>query len=119
MNFVFISTIIFSQNNQKRTPQERTENQLKGINKACNLTKEQMPKDEKILLNSNTKLEEVKTMKPTYKGERVDKIKAIIEEQDTQLKAILTPEQYEKYLALKEKQKAKERRQGPAENPSF
>ncbi len=121
MSFIFIGTTIFAQNNQQRTPQERTENQLKGINKACNLTKEQMPKVEKILLNSNTKMEELRTAKPAYKGERMEKMKVISDEQDAQLKAFLTPEQYQKYLTMKEqqKEKAKERRQGQGGTPSF
>ena len=102
---------VFSQNNQARTPQERTENQLKGITKACNLTKEQTPKVEKILLNSNTKMDELRTAKPTEKGGRMEKMKAIGEEQDTQLKAVLTAEQYQKYLDMKaaRKEKMKER----------
>ena len=104
---------VFSQNNQTRTPQERTENQLKGINKACNLTKEQTPKVEKILLNSNIKMDELRTVKPAYKGERVEKMKAIGEEQDTQLKTVLTADQYLKYLDMKaaRKEKMKERQE--------
>ena len=108
---------VFSQNNQTRTPQERTQNQLKGINKACNLTKEQTPKVEKILLNTNTKIDELKSVKPTYKGERLDKMKAINEEQEAQLKSVLTVEQYQKYLDMKEarKEKIKERRENKNE----
>ena len=105
LSFIFFSMQIFSQNNQAKTPQERTDNQLKAMTKNCNLTKEQTPKVEQILLNSNTKREELRGTKPTQKGEIVEKLKAISEEEDAQLKAVLTSAQYQKYVEMKEKQK--------------
>jgi len=117
LSFILFSIQIFSQNNQPKTPQERTENQLKRMTRTCNLTKEQTSKVEKILLNTNTKMEEIRAMKPTYKGERLEKMKAVNEEQDTQLKAVLTAEQYQIYIDAKEvqKEKAKERMQNRKE----
>ena len=69
------------------------------------------------MLNTNTKIDELRSVKPTYKGERLDKMKAINEEQEAQLKSVLTVEQYQKYLDMKEarKEKIKERRENKNE----
>ena len=90
-----------------KTPEERAKRQLKGINKECNLNNEQSAKVEQILLNTQTKLANLKSTKPTQKGDKIKEFKAIIDKQNDEVAKILSPEQNIKYQALLEKQKEK------------
>jgi hypothetical protein len=96
----------------KKTPEEKAKNQTKAINKVCNLTDEQFPKVEKIILNSNLKLNELKSSKPTQRGQKIKEFQAIKENQDAEMKQILSPEQFVKYQKLLNEQLEKIRERG-------
>ena len=96
----------------KKTPEEKAKNQTKAINKVCNLTDEQFPKVEKIILTSNFKLNELKSNKPTQRGEKIKEFQAIKENQDAEMKQILSPEQFVKYQKLLNEQIEKIRERG-------
>jgi hypothetical protein len=96
----------------KKTPEEKAKNQTKAINKVCNLTDEQFPKVEKIILNSNLKLNELKSSKPTQRGQKIKEFQAIKENQDAEMKQILSPEQFVKYQKLLNEQIEKIRERG-------
>ncbi len=96
----------------KKTPEEKAKNQTKAINKVCNLTDEQFPKVEKIILTSNLKLNELKSSKPTQRGQKIKEFQAIKENQDAEMKQILSPEQFVKYQKLLNEQIEKIRERG-------
>lgn len=104
---LFISNVIFAQQEMQnsKTPEERAKNQTKILTKACNLTEDQQLSVEKVLLNSILKLKELRSVKPTKRGERLAEIQAVKENQNAEIKKILSEEQYIKYLEIIEKQK--------------
>lgn len=104
---LFISNVIFAQQEMQntKTPEERAKNQTKIMTKACNLTEDQQLSVEKVLLNTILKLKELRSVKPTKRGERLAEIQAVKENQNAEIKKILSEEQYIKYLEIIEKQK--------------
>lgn len=104
---LLISNVIFAQQEMQnsKTPEERAKNQTKILTKACNLTEDQQLSVEKVLLNTILKLKELRSVKPTKRGERLAEIQAVKENQDAEIKKILSEDQYKKYLEVVEKQK--------------
>lgn len=104
---LFISNVIFAQQEMQnsKTPEERAKNQTKILTKACNLTEDQQLSVEKVLLNTILKLKDLRSVKPTKRGERLAEIQAVKENQNAEIKKILSEEQYIKYLEIIEKQK--------------
>lgn len=104
---LFISNVIFAQQEMQnsKTPEERAKNQTKILTKACNFTEDQQLSVEKVLLNSILKLKDLRSVKPTKRGERLAEIQAVKENQNAEIKKILSEEQYIKYLEIIEKQK--------------
>jgi len=86
-------------------PQQKAANQLKNINKTCNLTKDQMPKVEQILLTSITALENAKKEETAFRETHSESVKAVSNEEESQLKSVMTPMQYQKYIDMKEARK--------------
>jgi len=107
--FILIANQLKAQDfeNQTKSSEERAANQTKAIAKFCNLTTDQQLKVEKILLNTNNQLKELKMKKPTQRAEKLKEIQAIKESQNSEIKQILSAEQYQKYMELLEKQKEK------------
>ena len=106
---LIVNFSVFAQQVEKydKTPEEKAKQHLKAINKECSLTNDQSIKVEQVLLNTQTKLEALKSSKPTQKGEKIKELKAISDNQTVEISKILSPEQYVKYQALVEKQKEK------------
>lgn len=109
ITLVFFSYLSEAQIGEKsiKTPEERAKNQTKAITKVCSLSDEQQIKVEQLILNSIIKLDEIRSAKPTQRGEKMKDLQAIKEKQNTEIKQILTPEQFVKYQELVEKQKEK------------
>lgn len=107
--FLFISNFTFSQQEVQntKTPEERAKNQTKILTKACNLTEDQQLNVEKVLLNSIEKLKVLRSTKPTKRGEKLAEIQAVKDNQNAEIKKLLSDEQYQKYLEILEKQKEK------------
>lgn len=114
--YFIINFQLFAQdyNRNRLTPEERIQKQVEAINKACSLTKEQQISIEQIITDSNKKLIDLRNTKPTQRGDKLNKFQEIRDNQDAEIKKILSPEQYKKYQDLNEKQKEKlrERRMG-------
>lgn len=106
---LFISNFTFAQQEMQntKTPEERAKNQTKILTKACNLTQDQQLNVEKVLLVSIVKLKELRSTKPTKRGDKFAEIQVIKDNQNTEIKKIISEEQYQKYLETIEKQKEK------------
>lgn len=106
---LLISNFTFSQQEMQNTksPEERAKNQTKFLAKACNLTEDQQLNVEKVLLNSIEKLKVLRSTKPTKRGEKLAEIQAVKDNQNAEIKKLLSDEQYQKYLEILEKQKEK------------
>ena len=78
---------------------ERMKERLAKMAEELKLTDAQKPKVEAVLKEQGEKMRELRDATPE---ERREKGKALREETAKKLKDILTPEQYEKYLTLRE-----------------
>jgi protein CpxP len=108
---------------EKMTPEQRQEKHLTHLTKELNLDAKQKEAVGKILAEKSAKAQDVKAQKETRKtsGEKMTseeraafKTKLESEKADTEakMKAILSTDQYQKWIALKEenKEKMKQRR---------
>ena len=92
-----------------KSAQERTEKATEKWTKELGLSAEQVEKVKVILMEKNETVDAVKTKKASgvdkkeYKGDR----KEAMDKRDEQMKAVLTPEQYTKYLSVREQMKTK------------
>jgi len=91
---------------QSSTPQERATFQTEYMKHKLALTDEQLPKV------SALNLETAQKMDPVLKGSqgplmKMRAMKAIEDQKETQLQAILTPDQFQKFLAAREELKQK------------
>lgn len=107
--FLFISNFTFAQQEVQntKTPEERAKNQTKILTKACNLTEDQQLNVEKVLLSSIEKIKVLRLTKPTKRGEKLAEIQVVKDNQNAEIKKLLSDEQYQKYLEILEKQKEK------------
>jgi Spy/CpxP family protein refolding chaperone len=102
---------------EKLTPEQRSEKHLKKMTSELGLNSKQQEQISKIIAEQNSKKEAMKAkheankdihVKPTLEDRQTFK-KQMKEEKavmEGKMKTILTPEQYEKWLAGKEKNKA-------------
>ncbi len=92
-----------------KSAQERTASATERWTKELGLSPEQVEKVKVILMEKNETVDAVKAKKVSgvdkkeYKGDR----KEAMDKRDEQMKAVLTPEQYTKYISLREQVKAK------------
>jgi len=105
---VLMSSAVFAQGMQKRTPEERAQNQMKWMQNNLALTGDQNQKPYNILLKYATETDNARAT--GQKGER----KEIKADKDAELKGILTGNQYQLYRAHMEqmKEKMQQRRYG-------
>jgi len=93
--------------NQKLTPEERAEKITGRLKTELSLTEEQTPKVKQATLNRITQVEAARTKaagdKKVFGAER----KTIFQNWESEMKGILTSEQYSTYLAKKEEKKKK------------
>jgi len=108
---VFSSSVVFGQQMQKRTPEQKAENQTRWMQKNLGLTQDQNKKVYDIILyyaqqadNANASAGQAK------KAEKLE----VKRDKDTELRAVLTGEQYQKYQAHVQemKEKMRDRRAG-------
>ncbi|BDD05868.1 hypothetical protein AUTU_33510 [Aureibacter tunicatorum] len=90
----------------KHTPKEKAEKVTKKMTKELDLNSDQQSRVMGILEN---KFEEIHAAKKD--GDK-EKVKSIKNEIDTELKAILTTEQYDKWVKHKEERKKKHKEKG-------
>ncbi|GAO41637.1 hypothetical protein FPE01S_01_06510 [Flavihumibacter petaseus NBRC 106054] len=113
MNCLFAPSFLLAQDKQKATPEERAASLTDWMKSKLQLTAEQEPKVKEINLKYAQNNEALKTA-PGSKREKMKTLKADEASRDSELKAILTPEQYKIYQDSKAelKQKIKEKRKG-------
>jgi Spy/CpxP family protein refolding chaperone len=100
---VFIGNISSAQGQASKTPEEKAQNQLSWMQKNLNLTEEQNKKVQDILQNRAKEVEKNST-NPVGTSKREEK-RRIKKETDAELKAALTPDQYNKWQEHKQEMK--------------
>ena len=101
---VLMTTISSAQ--QKSEPQQSAQQQsakLEEIAKYLNLTPQQKDKVLPILADEAPKVRAIKDDPSFSRMQRAQRIKAIHQQNDPQMKAILSPEQYQKLQAMRHK----------------
>lgn len=109
---MLIAMVASAQDSSKsQTPEERAERLTRQMEKRLSLTPEQIPQVKAIHLEAAKKKEELKA--DTTKGpDKKVKMEAIEKTRDEKLKAVLTSEQYNKYIEGKEKMKERRKEKG-------
>jgi protein CpxP len=110
---------------EKMTPEQRQEKHLAHLTKELNLDAKQKEAVGKILAEKSAKAQDAKSQKDARKasGEKMtteekaafkNKLKAEKTDTETKMKAILSADQYQKWVSMREenKEKMKERRRG-------
>jgi len=103
---------------EKLTPEQRTEKHLKKLTADLNLNAKQQEQIKQILTEQGIKREAFKAKrqeykasntKPTSEEKEAFKSKMLEEKSDMEnkMKSVLTPEQFEKWKAIREKNKEK------------
>ena len=87
---------------QKSAPQQKSAN-LERIAQYLNLTPQQKDKILPILADEVPKVQEIKNNPSLSRMQRAQRIKAIHQQNDPQMKTILSPEQYQKLQAMRHK----------------
>src|SRR5215471_13959666 len=87
---------------QQQSPQQKSAN-LERIAQFLNLTPQQKDKILPILADEAPKVREIKNDPSLSRMQRAQRIKAIHQQNDPQMKAILSPEQYQKLQAMRHK----------------
>lgn len=111
LSLLLSSTALFAQESmQKRTPEERAENQTGWMQKNLALTPDQHTKVSDI--NLHYAREGEKLMNAPRSKEKKNERQELMNDKDAELKMVLTGEQYQKYQAhvAEMKQKMQERR---------
>jgi periplasmic protein CpxP/Spy len=95
--------------NKNRTPEQKADAHLKKMTQDLSLTSEQVPKVKAIVLDKIQKMDALKTKyaNTTDKKAMHQEMKKIRDQKDTELKAVLTPEQYTKHVQMREEEKKK------------
>jgi len=87
---------------QQQSPQQKSAN-LEQIARYLNLTPQQKDKILPILADEAPKVREIKKDPSLSRMQRAQRVKAIHQQNDPQMKAILSPEQYQKLQAMRHK----------------
>jgi Spy/CpxP family protein refolding chaperone len=87
---------------QQQSPQQKGAN-LERIARYLNLTPQQKDKILPILADEAPKVRAIKDDPSLSRMQRAQRIKAIHQQNDPQMKAILSPEQYQKLQAMRHK----------------
>jgi periplasmic protein CpxP/Spy len=87
---------------QQQSPQQKSAN-LEQIARYLNLTPQQKDKILPILADEAPKVREIKNDHSLSRMQRAQRVKAIHQQNDPQMKAILSPEQYQKLQAMRHK----------------
>jgi hypothetical protein len=87
---------------QQQPPQQKSDN-LERIAQYLNLTPQQKDKILPILADEAPKVREIKNDPSLSRMQRAQRIKAIHQQNDPQMKAILSPGQYQKLQAMRHK----------------
>lgn len=85
------------------------------LNTELNLTDEQKPKVKEVLEDGMKKMQELRSDSNLSPEDRRTKYQDLRKEEDTKLKAILTPEQFQKYEKIREQNRPMRKGKGEGE----
>jgi Spy/CpxP family protein refolding chaperone len=112
---IFISSTATAQNRdqQKKTPEERATKMSEILEKKLQLTDMQKSSVYNIFLSQAQQVDKIRTNSTSDRCQKCSELKAAREQTDSQLKSILTSEQYSKLTTLKQEriEKRKQKRQ--------
>jgi len=101
---VLVATISSAQHKAQQQPSAQQKSaKLEEIAQYLSLTPQQKDKILPILGNEGTKVRAIKNDRSLSKMQRAQQIKALHQQNDPQMKAILSPEQYQKLQAMRHK----------------
>lgn len=96
-----------AQEKDKKTPQERAKMRTEHMAKELGLSPEQQAKVEAINLKYADQVEAVRSEREAERTAKREAAKAMHDAHDAEMKAVLTAEQYTKWVAKKQEAKAK------------
>jgi Spy/CpxP family protein refolding chaperone len=94
---------------KNHTPEQRADMHVKKMTQDLNLTSDQAPKVKSIMLDKIQKRDALKAKyaNSTDKKAMHQEMKTLRDQKESELKAVLTPEQYNKHLQMREQEKQK------------
>ena len=96
-----------AQEKEKRTPQERAKARTEHMTKELALSPDQQAKVEAINLKYADQVEAVRSEREAERTAKREAAKAMHDAHDAEMKAVLTADQYTKWVAKKQEAKAK------------
>jgi periplasmic protein CpxP/Spy len=96
-----------AQEKEKRTPQERAKARTEHMTKELALSPEQQAKVETINLKYADQVEAMRSEREAERTAKREAAKAMHDAHDAEMKAVLTADQYTKWVAKKQEAKAK------------
>jgi periplasmic protein CpxP/Spy len=90
---------------QRPNMEERMKQQMETMKKELNLTADQVTKVEALNAETGKKMQELFQNNSGDREQQREKMRAVREENDKKLKAILNADQYKKWEAIQEKQR--------------
>jgi Spy/CpxP family protein refolding chaperone len=105
--FILFCFQAFSQNVRGKSPEERAEMMMQSLKSSVSLTEEQVSTIKSIQMESLLKLDALRTKVRASgnPGQAREEMKKLTEANEADIKAVLTPEQSEKYSAWLSKRK--------------
>jgi periplasmic protein CpxP/Spy len=100
--FVLLASTSYSQRAPAYAQKPAAISKAEAISQQLNLTPQQKVKILPILRDEAPKVQAIKNDNSLSKIQKVQQIRAIHEQTDPQIKAILTPEQYQKLKAIRQ-----------------
>jgi len=98
-----MTVMTFAQEKKQRTPEERAQKATEKMAKELNLSEEQKEKVLEINLQKAKEMQQLKEEMKVLKEKR----KKLRDEHAEQMKSVLSEEQYQKYLQMREEMKKK------------
>ena len=113
LSMLAISLLAGAQQMQRKTPEERAQNQVRWMQNNLGLTKEQNNKVYDIILRHAKEVDDANANIPAGRDKKMEK-GDIMKARESELRAVLNADQYQKYEAHMQEMKArmKERRGG-------
>ncbi len=104
VGLLVLTTAANAQEKERKSPEERAKMQTERMTKELGLSPEQAARVEALNAKYAEEAEAYRAQMEAEREKRKQEGKARLEAHDADLKAVLTPEQYTQWMALREKQ---------------
>lgn len=108
---MLLTTVAFAQNKKGAHVHKHAEERAHFINERMmvrlNLNKEQTDKIQALNLNRAKRIEDIKSQHGISKEDVRTQVKMLHDEYNNEVKSILTPEQYQQYMNIRDEQREK------------